>query len=150
MMMVINPCSSFYFTPVTFITCQETNSVSWYKKNQGQEGKRWVASQNNICFHLWNCTHNFDETWPQPSSPVIYQRLFTALNKNLWVFTFFSITYFVGHPFLPVVPELYFPAAPWWVPKGIDPVFMLPLTRSPVALCFRVVRPSVCTCIRPC
>ena len=31
---------------------------------------------------LWNHTHNFDETWQQPSSPGMYQSLFTALTKN--------------------------------------------------------------------
>ena len=31
-----------------------------------------------ICFVLQNYTHNFDETWPQPSSPMMYQSVLTA------------------------------------------------------------------------
>ena len=36
---------------------------------------------------------------------------------------YFSITYFVGHQCLPVVPWLSYPAATRWVPKGIAPMF---------------------------
>ena len=30
-----------------------------------------------ICFPLWKQKHNFDETWPQPSSLMMYQSVFT-------------------------------------------------------------------------
>ena len=34
-------------------------------------------------FLLWNHTHNFDETWSQPSSPMMYQSLFMAWKKKM-------------------------------------------------------------------
>ena len=74
-----------------------------------------------ICFLFWNQTHNFDETWPQPLTPVMYQGLFMALYINPEVFTFFSIIYFGGHLCLPVVAWLSYPATTRWAPRGTAP-----------------------------
>ena len=76
-----------------------------------------------IYFLLRNYKYNFDEPWPQPSSPLMSQSLFMAWKKNLHVFTFFSITYCVGHPCRPVVAWSSYPSATRWAPRGTVPMF---------------------------
>ena len=69
-------------------------------------------------------THNFDETWPNPLSTVMYQGFFHGTKKtNPSLFTFFSIMYFMGHPWRPVVAWLSYPATTRWAPRGTAPMF---------------------------
>ena len=60
-----------------------TKFCSCHKKNRVlRRCKEGLPPKICICFLLWNYTHNFDETWPQPSSPLMYQRLFMRLRDS--------------------------------------------------------------------
>ena len=63
--------------------------VCWPHQNlcslKGSTGEGFWPLKIDICSLLRNNTHNFDKTWPQPSSPVMYQG-FSRHKKNqgLW------------------------------------------------------------------
>ena len=65
-----------------FITVYVPNFVHGMKKIEPEGGLRGLPPKIGIRFLLRNYTHNSDETWLQPSSPVIYQRLFPAFKKS--------------------------------------------------------------------
>ena len=116
--------TQFRWNLTTIFTTRNVLKFVHNNKKLGSKGFcGGLPSKICICFLFWSHTHNFDETWPQPLSPVMYQGLFMAENKKNFFFTFFSITYFVGHPCLPVVAWLSYPAITRWASRGIGPMF---------------------------